>query len=168
MGPMKRAAAVIILAAIAALPGLSAGRKAPGFALPDSTGRTVFLSSLKQNLVISFWASYCKPCKTEMPLLVGLEKKYAGTKNLKLLLVNIDVNDEGGEAKDKARRFLKSAGVEHEYLLDFFHTAVSKFNPQKRIPATFLVNRQGIILFEEIGYRAGAIEALDKAIAQLR
>lgn len=143
-------------------------KKAPGFALPDSTGATVFLSSLKHNLIISFWASYCRPCKTEMPRLVELEKKYAVRKNLKLLLVNIDINDESGEAKDKARRFLRSAGIEHGFLLDFYHTAVARYNPQKRIPATFLVNRQGIIVFEEIGYQPGTIEALEKIIGQLR
>ncbi len=150
-----------------AIPGLSAYRKAPGFALPDSAGKTVFLSSMNQNLVISFWASYCRPCKTEMPLLIELEKKYAGIKNLKLLLVNIDINDTSGDAGDKARRFLRSAGVEHDFLLDFYHTAVKKYNPEKRIPATFLVNRQGLILFEEIGYKPGTIEALEKAIARL-
>jgi thiol-disulfide isomerase/thioredoxin len=165
---MKRAAAVFLMAAGMALPGLSAYRKAPGFALPDSTGATVFMSSMKHNLIISFWASYCRPCKTEMPLLTELENKYAGRKNLKLLLVNIDINDESGEAKEKARRFLRSAGVEHGFLLDFYHTAVVKYNPQKRIPATFLVNRQGFIVFEEIGYKDGTVDALDKAIAQLK
>ncbi len=156
------------MAAVMALPGLSAYKKAPGFALPDSTGSTVFLSSMKHNLIISFWASYCRPCKTEMPRLVELEKKYAGRKNLKLLLVNIDINDESGEAKDKARRFLRSAGIEHGFLLDFYHTAVARYNPQKRIPATFLVNRQGFIVFEEIGYQPGTIEALEKVIALIR
>lgn len=165
---MKRAIAVIILAAVVALPGLTAYRKAPGFALPDSTGATVFLSSMKHNLIISFWASYCRPCKTEMPRLIELEKKYAGKKNLKLLLINIDLNDKSGEAKDKARRFLRSAGVEHGFLLDFYHTAVEKYNPEKRIPATFLVNRQGLILFEEIGYKPGTIEALENKIVGLR
>lgn len=157
-----------MLTAVVALPGPAAYRKAPSFALPDNTGATVFLSSMKHNLVISFWASYCRPCKTEMPRLIELEKKYAGRKNLKLLLVNIDINDGSGEAKDKARRFLRSAGVEHGFLLDFYHTAVARYNPQKRIPATFLVNRQGFIVFEEIGYKSGTIEALEKVIEQIR
>lgn len=165
---MKKSAlcAILILAITSA--GLPAGKKAPGFALPDSSGSTVFLSSLKQNLVISFWASYCKPCKTEMPKLIELEKKYRKDKNLKLLLVNIDLNDSSGEANDKARRFLKSIRIEHDILLDFYHTAVNKYNPEKRVPATFLVNRQGFIVFEEIGYKAETVDALDKAIAQLK
>jgi cytochrome c biogenesis protein CcmG, thiol:disulfide interchange protein DsbE len=164
---MKHAALCLLLILATAAAGQPPVKRAPGFALPDSTGKTVFLSSLKQNLVISFWASYCKPCKTEMPKLVDLEKKYGKLKNLKLVLVNIDINDSDGEAGDKARTFLKSIGIEHDYLLDFYQTAVTKYNPEKRVPATFLVNRQGLIVFEEIGYKESAITALEGAITKL-
>jgi hypothetical protein len=102
-----------------------------------------------------------------MPKLIELEKKYQKDKNLKLLLVNIDINDSSGEANEKARRFLKSIRIEHDFLLDF-HTAMDKYNPEKRVPATFLVNKQGFFVFEEIGYKAGAIEALDKMIVQIK
>jgi cytochrome c biogenesis protein CcmG, thiol:disulfide interchange protein DsbE len=165
---MKKTALLVALFFALISAALPVSKKAPGFALNDSAGNMVFLSSLKQNLVISFWASYCKPCKTEMPKLIELEKKHAKAKNLKLVLINIDINDGKGEAADKARRFLKSIGTDHDFLLDFYHTAVGKYNPEKRVPATFLVNRQGFIVFEEIGYKAETVDALDKAITQLK
>jgi cytochrome c biogenesis protein CcmG, thiol:disulfide interchange protein DsbE len=166
MNMKKIALCSILFLALTAI-GQPAGRKAPGFALNDNSGGMVFLSSLKQNLVISFWASYCKPCKTEMPRIIELEKKYQKSRNLKLVLINIDTNDDKGEAAEKAKSFLKSIGVEHDYLLDFYQTAVVKYNPEKRVPATFLVNRQGLIVFEEIGYKPGTIDALDMAITRL-
>jgi cytochrome c biogenesis protein CcmG/thiol:disulfide interchange protein DsbE len=142
-------------------------KKAPGFALMSSSGEYVFKSKLTGNLIISFWASYCIPCKKEMPILVELEKKYGKMKNLKLVFINIDDNTNGS-ARDKADKMLKDLGIDHEYLLDSFQLTIIKYNPGKSVPATYLINHQGDIVFFEVGAYPDTLERLEKAINQLR
>jgi len=144
-----------------------AAQKAPGFALMSNRGEYVFKSKLTGNLIVAFWASYCKPCKKEMPVLIELEKKYGKTKNLKLVFINIDDNTNGS-ARDKADTMLKDLSIEHEYLLDSFQVTIMKYNPGKSVPATYLVNRKGDIVFYEVGAHPDTLDRLEKAINQLR
>jgi cytochrome c biogenesis protein CcmG, thiol:disulfide interchange protein DsbE len=141
---------------------------APQFALANSRGEMVFKSSIKGNIIVSFFASYCQPCKKELPLLVEMEKKYGRGKNLSLVIISADINDGERSAKDKAAAFLKKIGVTRDFLVDVYHVVIEKYNPKKTLPATFLVNRQGYIVFSEIGVKEDTMARLEKAIAGLR
>jgi hypothetical protein len=59
-------------------------------------------------------------------------------------------------------------GIEHDYLLDSFQQTILKYNPGKSVPATFLVNKQGVIVFSEVGAHPDTLERLEKAIEKLR
>ncbi|TAL29597.1 MAG: TlpA family protein disulfide reductase [Spirochaetes bacterium] len=163
----NRLTAFFMIAAIALWTGLADAQTAPGFALENDKGTMVFRSSLKGNLIISFFASYCKPCEKDVPLLVELEKKYGKTKNLTLILITADLNDGEGKARDKAAGFMKKIGVSHDFLLDVYHVAISKYNPQKSLPSTFLVDQNGNMPFQEIGFREDTMTRLEQAIGAL-
>src|SRR5215472_9238627 len=71
-----------------------AGAAAPDFTLPDLKGRNVQLASFKgKAVVVDFWATWCEPCKIEMPWLVDLQKKY-GPQGLQVLGVAMDDTDD--------------------------------------------------------------------------
>ena len=144
----------------------SAYKKAPSFALVNNKNKFIFKSHYKGNLIISFWASYCKPCKKEMPVMVELEKKYGKSKNIQLVFINVDDN-KGSSAKKKADGMLESLGIKHDYLLDPYQKTIIKYNPKRNVPSTFLVNKKGYIVLTEIGYHENTMEKLEKAISRL-
>jgi len=160
---------IISISSLWLLFGIDAiAQQAPPFALVNSSGSMVYKKELKGNLVISFFASYCQPCKKELPALVDVVERYEKEKNISLVLITADINDQSGEALDKARKFLKDIGIEREFLLDIYHTAISKYSPKKIVPATFLVNRQGYFIFREIGARDDTVSRLEKYIQSLK
>ncbi len=137
-------------------------RNAPRFTLFDLKGDLVTLSTLikEKPVVISFFASYCHPCKREVPALVELEKKYYG--KFHLVLVNID-----REGAEKAIEFLKETGVDHSCLLDMYQETAKKYIQDLKIPAVFLIDKKGNIVFEEIGEKADAIKKLEAKLKLL-
>ncbi|HDP81025.1 MAG TPA: TlpA family protein disulfide reductase [Spirochaetes bacterium] len=144
--------------------GLNA-KPAPKFALFNAEGKLVTSSALvgKTNLIISFWATYCAPCKKEMPQLVELEKKYGAAKKLSLVFINIDK-----EGKEKALPVLKELGIANECLFDMYQLMAKKYIPDLKVPAVFLVDRRGQIVFQAVGESAETLARLEKAVAGLR
>ena len=140
-------------------------KKAPNFALFNMKGRLVSLSKLirQKNIILSFWASYCVPCKKEMPQLVQIEKQYRERKNLRLIFIGIDK-----EGKKIAEPMLNEMGIENECLFDIYQITAKKYIPKLKIPATFLINKRGYIIFKAIGYKEETIANLEKAIKRLR
>jgi len=165
---MKKSVIVLVIGLVISGTGImSAGTQAPGFALVDNNGKFIYKSRLQGNLIISFWASYCKPCRNEMPHLVEIENKYGKSKDLHLILINIDRNDGSGLAKDKANKMLAEIGINHDYLLDMYQKNVVKYTPEMKVPSTFLVNKKGDIVFQTIGFHEKTLENLEKAIQKL-
>src|SRR5690606_16178735 len=97
--PMRswlRAAAFAATLAVSTLVTASAPR-APGFTLPSRSGDTVSLDALKgQVVMINFWASWCGPCRQEMPLLDQMYKRYSPL-GFTLLGVNVEANTKDAE-----------------------------------------------------------------------
>ncbi len=143
---------------------ISATKKAPGIALYNLSDKLITLSSINKesNVIISFWASYCKPCRKEMPQLVELEKKYANKNRIKLLFVNID-----NEGKEKAQPVLDELNITNECLIDRYQVNAKKYIPGLKIPAIFIVNQNGNIVFEAVGESEETIANLEKAIQKL-
>lgn len=168
MSGKKALLACGILFAILQPSAFTAPRQAPGFALNNNRGTMVYRSSYKGNLILSFFASHCRPCKKELPVIIDLVRKYAGEKNLQLVLIATDADDSSGSAREKAGSFLKGIGVERDFLLDIYQVVIEKYNPRKSVPALFLVNRAGFIMFEELGARDDTVVRLENAIRSLR
>lgn len=166
---MKRMTIVTFtIMALGFMAGTGRAQMAPGFALQDNSGAMVYRSSFKGNLIVSFFASYCKPCKKEMPQIIELEKKYAKDRDITLVFIAVDGSDKDGDARDKAAKFMAEIGVSRSYLVDLYQLVIEKYNPKKVVPATFLVNRAGLIVFQEIGFHEETVARLEKAIQGLR
>jgi cytochrome oxidase Cu insertion factor (SCO1/SenC/PrrC family) len=117
------------------------GGRAPDFELAATDGSTVSLSDLAgKPLVINFWASYCPPCKAEMPLL----QNDVGKSRARLVLVN------EGESRDAAVSFLRTQGIQQAALLDA-DLAVGHAYGVSAYPATVFVKSDGTIDRRQVG-----------------
>lgn len=115
---------------------------APPFALTDSDGRTLDSSKLRgRPLVINFWASYCPPCRLEMPM---LQRDVASRSNARLVLI-----DEGDSASS-VRSFLSADGIDQSALLDS-DLAVGRAYGAIALPTTVFVLSDGTIAARNIG-----------------
>jgi len=123
-------------------PAPSAGGKAPGFSLSSTDGSRVSLAGLAgKPLVINFWATYCPPCRAEMPL---LQKRAGPQSGVQLVYVNEGNN---GQA---ARDFLSSLGIHEASLLDS-DLSVGRAYGAIALPTTVFVRADGTIAARHIG-----------------
>jgi len=121
---------------------------APNFTLKSMSGKNLKLSEMAGNVVlINFWASWCGPCREEMPLLNALHKKYAPL-GFTVLGVNVE------EQLDGARGFLSNVPVDFPILLDNTNK-VSKQYKVVAMPTTVFVDRDGNMRYLHEGYKPG-------------
>ena len=125
-----------------------AGLPAPDFALKSSTGENLRLSEYRGDVVmINFWATWCGPCRQEMPLLDQLYSRYERV-GFSLLGVNID--DDSKRAMD----MIKELGVSFPVLFDV-RKEVSQLYNVDAMPVTVLVDREGNVRYVHKGYKPG-------------
>ncbi len=138
------------------------GKPAPDFALKSSTGANLRLSEYRGDVVmINFWATWCGPCRQEMPLLDQLYSRYQRV-GFSLLGVNID--DDSSRAMDMIREL----GVSFPVLFDA-RKEVSKLYDVDAMPVTVLVDREGNVRHVHKGYKPGYEEMyLDQIRSLLR
>lgn len=118
---------------------------APEFALPDWAGRTVSLSSLRGRVVlVNLWATWCPTCVVEMP---SLERLAAAEKGRPFSLVAVSVDEDW----PTVRRFF-AHGSQLTVLLDPGKTVPRAYGTEK-FPESFLVDRDGTILFYVVSER---------------
>lgn len=124
------------------------GYLAPDFALPDLAGRTVRLSDFrgKTAVFLNFWATWCPPCRTEMPT---MERAYQAYRDhgLEILAVSVDTGP-----KETVQAFMAELKLSFPALLDP-DMAVLHAYQIPGLPASILIDRQGVIRTVEIGYR---------------
>ncbi len=124
------------------------GHPAPDFILPNLQGKPVRLSDFrgKKAVFINFWATWCPPCRLEMPTMEKAYKQYRG-RGLEILAVSIDAGPES-----VVRNFMQEFGLTFPVLLDP-ESEVLYLYRLFSIPASFLIDTRGIIRFKELGYR---------------
>ena len=121
---------------------------APDFALKGATGDNLRLSELRgQVVMINFWASWCGPCRQEMPHLEDLYQRYEPL-GFTLLGVNVEKN------RKKADQMLNDMPVSFPILFDS-RNEVSKLYGVIAMPSTVLIDRDGTIRYIHNGYKAG-------------
>jgi thiol-disulfide isomerase/thioredoxin len=122
------------------------GKAAPGFRLKDIGGKNVSLAAYKGHaVVVNFWATYCGPCKLEMPWFEQLQSKY---KNEGLVILGIN-QDEGINLRDVGIA-ARHVGVSYPILMP--DPAVSKeYGGVDNLPETFYVDRDGKVLLQTAG-----------------
>jgi len=139
-----------------------AGQPAPDFALKSSSGENLRLSEYRGDVVmINFWATWCGPCRQEMPLLDELYSRYQRV-GFNLLGVNID--DDSSRAMD----MINELGVSFPVLFDATKE-VSRLYQVDAMPVTVIVDREGNIRHVHQGYKPGYEQKyLDQIRALLR
>ncbi|HEY0893096.1 MAG TPA: TlpA disulfide reductase family protein [Cellvibrio sp.] len=129
---------------------------APDFTLPSSTGENVRLAEQRgQVVMLNFWASWCGPCREEMPELARLAREYEG--KVRFVGVNLAVRDDVAVSQ----AFLKKANVPYLNVLDQQGKAAVDFRVQA-IPTTFLIDPNGKVVGRVLGANIEGIEALLK------
>lgn len=124
------------------------GYFAPDFTLPDLDGKMVRLSDFrgKKAIFVNFWATWCPPCRLEMPT---MEKAYQEhkTRGLEILAVSIDTGP-----KAAVKDFMQDCNLTFPVLLDP-DMEVMQLYRFFSIPASVLIDKEGIIRHRELGYR---------------
>jgi peroxiredoxin len=140
----------LALSVAPALPAASvtAGAPAAAFQLPAAVGDPVSLADLKgQVVLINFWASWCGPCRQEMPILDQMYRKY---KAAGFTLLGVNVEPKSGEAIS----FLKATPVSFPILFDT-QSKVSNLYEVSGMPSTVIVDRKGNVRYVHHGYKPG-------------
>ena len=145
-----RSFAIVFSLVVAASPAL-AGEVAPDFTLRDIDGKEVKLASFKGKVVmVNFWATWCGPCKIEMPHLDKMDREFE-SKGFEVISISTD----DARAASKVKPLIKRGGYGFTVLLDKDTTVVAQYNPAKTLPYNALIDRDGRIHKVYQGYNPG-------------
>ncbi len=122
-------------------------QRAPELRLENLEGKTIQLRGLKGKVVLlNFWATWCSPCKEEMPSMESLYQRF-DRKDFTLLAVSVDF-----EEKEKVKGFVENKGYTFPVLLDPKGRTLDLYKV-RAIPTTFIIDKRGLILGKAIGPR---------------
>jgi peroxiredoxin len=162
---LLRAARLMLGAALAGLATAAVPAVAPNTIAPDFTLRTMNGPNLRLHeqrgrvVMVNFWATWCGPCRQEMPHLNRLHDKYRAAG---FVLLGVNVDDDVRKAADLAAKL----GVTFPVLLDT-DKKVSKSYDMSAMPATVLIDKDGRVRFLHRGYRDGYEKTYDEQIRGL-
>jgi thiol-disulfide isomerase/thioredoxin len=145
------AAAVAVALAIPAAAKPVPPTPAPVWSLKDVDGKTVRSADFKGKvLVVDFWATWCPPCRTEIPAYIALQKKYAAD-GVVFVGVSVDGDDQVKAVKD----FMQKFGVNYPMVMadDSIQGA---FGVNQGYPTTYIIDREGRIRNKKVGREAAA------------
>ncbi len=145
----KFATAIAVLALVSACSqgmALEPGTEAPDFTLTDMNGTAVSFSSFKGKVIIlDFFASWCPPCRQEIPDFIALQDAY-GDKGLAMVGVAM-------VSREEAKEFAGQMGINYPVLVDDGKVSVT-YGPVRAIPTTLVIDRNFKVAKVYIGYRA--------------
>jgi len=150
----------LLFLSIAAVSSVHAVELSPDFTLPSKSDGNLRLAEQRGEVImLNFWASWCGPCRKEMPLLNDLHKRYSKA-GFQVWGVNVDAN------RADADRLLKKIPVDFPILFDPNGKVGSLFNVDA-MPTTVFIDRSGKIRHLHKGYRAGDEATYRKYIKEL-
>jgi peroxiredoxin len=123
----------------------SALKVAPDFELTDSTGKTARLSDYRGKVVLlNFWATWCGPCKVEMPWFMDFERKYKD-KGFAVLAVAMD--EDGWPS---VRPYLRDSKIDFRVLM-FTEKVAEQYGGVEDLPQTLVIDQKGNIIAKHVG-----------------
>ncbi len=140
--------------------GRLVGNRAPVLDAVDLDGRRWTLADAEGRLVwINFWATWCPPCRTEMPMMQRLHERYGD----RVLILGIDFGEERGAVEDFVARY----GITYPILLDPTLDNFFRWSPAFGLPKHYFVDGDGIVVREIPGELPpeAMLETLDELLA---
>lgn len=151
-------AALLLVTTSAA--ALDVGARLPEIGLRDLQGNTVSAASLRGKVVlVDFWASWCAPCREELPILERLHKQYRAQG---LVIVGVSVDRDAANA----RSFATKMGLTFPVVHDAQHQLAGRFAPPK-MPSSYIIDRRGVVRHVHGGFRAGDAASIEREIKAL-
>jgi len=140
---------------------LRAGKPAPDFTLPTLDGKEVSLSQFRgQPVLINFWASWCKPCREEMPELIRSYEAHKA-EGLMVLGLNLTYSD----TMPDAQAFVKELNITFPVLLDQDGTVAERLYQILGVPMSVFINRDGNIERIQVGKMTG--QQIDQYVGEI-
>jgi peroxiredoxin len=127
------------------LPASGAAGTAPAFTLNDISGKSVSLADFKGKVVIlDFWATWCPPCRREIPDFISIQKEYGG-RGVQVVGIALD-------ELPKVQAFVRDNGMQYPVLIGD-DNVVARYGGIEGIPTTFIIDRSGKIVERFEGFR---------------
>jgi peroxiredoxin len=140
--------AVFMLGACSQGSAIEIGANAPDFSLADTNGNKVSLSDFSgKAMILNFFASWCPPCRQEIPDFIELEKAYS---DKGFAIVGVAVEKSGA-----AKEFVDKMGINYPVLVDDGKVSET-YGPIRSIPTTFIIDKNGKVVKMYIGSRERA------------
>lgn len=148
-GFVQRLAVAFMIVGLTAVGSAQAkGDPAPDITLKDAQGKTVKLSDFRGDVVmVNFWASWCKPCRDEMPLIEDMYRRY---KRVGFTVLGVNADD----VPANGRKLLKKIPVSFPVVYDAKGKVREAYQVQA-MPSTYMVDRKGNIRYVHRGYKPG-------------
>ena len=161
---MRKRLIVSAVLALGLLPATALAQKgkATNFTLRDLSGKYLRLTDFKDKVVLmSFWATWCKPCITELKHLNKMYKKYK-PKGFVVLAIAID----GTESQAKVKPYVKRYKFKFPVAIDKDKRVVKLYNPKQAAPFSVYIKKGRIIKTRE-GFQVSDVPAIDREIKKL-
>ena len=154
------AAAMTVLTVAAPVFALGTGSRAPEIGADDTDGNRVTIRGLRGKVVlVDFWASWCDPCKQELPVLERIYAQYQA-QGLVIIGVNID------RRASNMRTFLRRTDLSFPVVHDADQSIAGRYRPS-RMPSSYLIDRRGIVRHVHEGFRASDASGIERRIRDL-
>ncbi|ACL71644.1 peroxiredoxin-like protein [Thioalkalivibrio sulfidiphilus HL-EbGr7] len=162
--PLTRRLRLLALCLLGALfimsPAAASSPMAPDFTLKSASGENLRLSDFRgQVVLLNFWATWCAPCRQEMPPLNALHERY---QRLGFVVLGVSIDDD----PRVAARMAQQLSVSYPILFDT-DKRISRLYEVRAMPSTYLIDRDGRVRHVHLGYRDGYIEMYQQQVREL-